>query len=1096
MPLSVKFILILILISHIIILSQQAGILYYGRISHQYRITISSNGSEGPYTVPVDNILENTIVIYINNKLVQSDDYKILDNGKTILFAYPISYGYSIDIYFNTFEIKETNEVRPISKGGSFNITGSKNFTVSTAGGGETTIDQGTRLRFYGTVSGLEVEGHLTDEQMPITPEGSSEELADIDQIMVRVKGYGMNLEMGDIFVEGGESDFLLYNRYLLGATGSYRNESFSGSGTLSIARGEHTSVDFKGEDGIQGPYMILVPNAYSMTVIPLSERVYLNGELLKRGDNMDYTIDYYKPSITFTKNRLITSSSRIYIEFDYSELGYRRKFYAGRSGINLRGGNFKINFETALEEDDPQDDLIGLTGDDRKRLFNAGDDSKKSFRTARDENGNPIYEYVGQGKGNYKRQWDDIEKKYVYIYVGDGLGDYRQVTYYLPMPQKRLVFDINNYINIGKRVNIKLGLATSNCDLNLISPFNDDDNIGSAMSFKLTGRPYISNKSILTISGSGYKRDSKFNSIDNVERAEDLKRWEIEEEETNPTVFEYSINSEFLSSLLKRLSFDYAKTSRLFDIREGKFDKIFGDLFQTEFNLASNRFGSHKIDTRFIDKLMSLRINNNDITDGEREQKRHYVDIMGRSSRKIAIIEPYLIYDYNERFLDRWADNCLDKGSIRLDVGGGLSINPTYLSLDINHKRLSEKEASFGNFYKSYKGSESNLTGRLSMRPFTLDFGGTVRRVDYLNNDKLDIYQDVGTATFTTHPLSENTTITARYKITSEREYEREEVFIIAKNKDGDYRREEDPNNPGRYIYVYDPEDEDAIYIRVLRPTGEFYPISGVDGLLSISYEKRTGVARLPLTFSGYISVSERTRDKRRGRVFTFLSIISDLTVKGDVERSLSMTLFPNNIFFSPRLSYNELNCLERIITEIESRRWSRTLYCDIYSSPAHFLSINYGGSYNRFTEETSSEGLGVVRTKNGWEYTLNTSPQFNILSNLSLKTTFTETIRFERNDNLSGRFLVSNLNPSILYSPYSRGSITIDYALEWVRARGHKGTIYIFTHPEGVSHNISCSFRHQMPQYITLRLSYILEKDPEEPFDYKVMFDVSAFF
>jgi len=1093
---SARLLLILTLISYIMTFSQEQEILYHGKVSHQYHITLISNGTEGPYSIPVSGAIESTAEVYIHGKKILNSDFKLLNEGKTLLFAYPIAIGSIIDIYFDTFEIKEVSEVRPISQGGNFNITGSKNFTVSATSQGQTTIDQGTRLRFYGTVSGLEVEGRLTDEELPITTEGSSEELADIDQIMVKVNGYGMNLEMGDIDVEGGSSGFLTYKRHLLGATGLFKNENFQGGGTVAIVRGKHASIELKGEDGIQGPYIITLPDAYNITVIPQSDRVYLNGELMMRGDNLDYTIDYYEPSITFTKNRLITSSSRVYIEFDYSELGYKRKFYSGESSVNLGGSSLNIGFGTAYEEDDPAKDLIGLTGDDKKRLFVAGDNSKEAYRVARDENGDNVYEFAGEGKGDYKRQWDDNKKKYVYIYVGEGMGNYRQVTYYLPMPQKKLVFDINNDINIGKRVNIKLGLATSNCDLNLISPFNDDDNIGQAMSFQLSGKPFIGEESAIIITGRGYKRDARFNSIDNVERAEDLKKWEIEEEETNPTVHEYSLEGSFISPLFKRATFEYAKTSRLFGIEESKFDSIEGDLYQTRFDIASDKFGYHKIDVRFMDKLVNLRIKNDDITDGEREQKRHYVDISGRNSRKLSIFEPYAIYEYNERFLDRRADGSLDKGSVRFGAGPGLFIRPAHLSLDINYEKLGEREVSLGEFHRSYKGSQSDLTGRLDVQSFTLDFGGTVRRIDYLSPDNVDIYQYVGTATLTAHPISDNTTISTKYKMTSEREYEREEIFIVAENKNGDYRRQEDPANPGHYIYVYDPDDEDAIYIRVLRPTGEFYPISGVEGLLSILYERRNSEGRAPISFSGYISITERTKDKRMARVFTFLSRMTDLTVEGTIRRSLSITLMPSNIFFSPRFGYDDSRGLDRIITEIEKKNWSRTLSIDINSSPINFLSLNYGGSYNRFTEENSSKGLGIVRRKNGWEGVLKASPQFNIRSNLSLKTNFTQTIRFERNDNLSGRFLVSDINPSLLFSPYSRGSISVDYAFEHVKAKGHTGTMYLFTHPEGVSHNLMCSFRHQMPQYITLTLSYILDKDPDEPFDHKVMFDVSAYF
>jgi hypothetical protein len=49
------------------------------------------------------------------------------------------------------------------------------------------------------------------------------------------------------------------------------------------------------------------------------SERVYVNGTLLKRGENNDYTIDYNAGEIVFTPLFTITEM-RIAIEYQFSD--------------------------------------------------------------------------------------------------------------------------------------------------------------------------------------------------------------------------------------------------------------------------------------------------------------------------------------------------------------------------------------------------------------------------------------------------------------------------------------------------------------------------------------------------------------------------------------------------------------------------------------------------------------------------------------------------------------------------------------------------------------------------------------------------------
>src|SRR5690606_28039249 len=84
-----------------------------------------------------------------------------------------------------------------------------------------------------------------------------------------------------------------------------------------ALVKGIFSKSEFKGQEGNQGPYKLVGPNGelYIM-VVSGSERVYVNGLLLKRGENEDYVIDYNAGEIKFNPTFPITSNMRISVEY------------------------------------------------------------------------------------------------------------------------------------------------------------------------------------------------------------------------------------------------------------------------------------------------------------------------------------------------------------------------------------------------------------------------------------------------------------------------------------------------------------------------------------------------------------------------------------------------------------------------------------------------------------------------------------------------------------------------------------------------------------------------------------------------------------
>ena len=111
---------------------------------------------------------------------------------------------------------------------------------------------------------------------------------------------------------------------------------------TNQLAQSQRDHIDRQESDAVdgkQGPYSLTAKNGNKdIVIIAGSERVWLNGLRLFRGEDYDYTIDYSLGEISFMPKNLIFFDTDLYIEYEYADEQYTRNLFT--SSVNKKINN------------------------------------------------------------------------------------------------------------------------------------------------------------------------------------------------------------------------------------------------------------------------------------------------------------------------------------------------------------------------------------------------------------------------------------------------------------------------------------------------------------------------------------------------------------------------------------------------------------------------------------------------------------------------------------------------------------------------------------------------------------------------------------
>lgn len=288
---------------------------------------------------------------YLLSQTLQHKDNSVIHS---VLYNNQAAYMYQVAPASNSsnpFDLGSLSKSGSISRGISFGNNQNLN------------VNSSLNLQLAGKLSNnVNVLVAATDDNLPIQPEGNTAQLQDFDKVFVKLYDKHTSLIAGDYEIASPDGYFMKFNEKAEGGlfTTSFitkPNRDTNKAGIMKItlaggiAKGNYAENTIQAIDGNMGPYRLTGTNGETfIVVLSGTEKVYLDGQLLQRGQNNDYTIDYNAAQVTFTPKHLITASSQIIIDFQYSDLAYERSLM--HAAADYHQDKLTLRFNLYSEQD------------------------------------------------------------------------------------------------------------------------------------------------------------------------------------------------------------------------------------------------------------------------------------------------------------------------------------------------------------------------------------------------------------------------------------------------------------------------------------------------------------------------------------------------------------------------------------------------------------------------------------------------------------------------------------------------------------------------------------------------------------------------